>query len=40
MEPITDTGYVHGNTLVMEEDIGLPEGTAVTIRVEMASKSV
>lgn len=34
MEPITATGYVHGNTLVMEEEIGLPEGTAVIVRME------
>jgi hypothetical protein len=36
MGPITVSGCVHGNTVVMDEDIGLPEGTPVTLRVETA----
>lgn len=34
MGTITLNGCVHGNTVVMDEDIGLPEGTVVTVRVE------
>lgn len=37
MGPITISGCVHGNTVVMDEDIGLPEGTPVTVHVETAS---
>ena len=37
MGPLKVNGRVHGNTVVMDEDIGLPQGTPVTLRVETAA---
>ena len=34
MNSITARGHIRGNTVVVDEDLGLPEGALVTIRLE------